>query len=334
MLNVGDVLYNWRYGQLKVKQVENGYFTAERTQSDGIRQSKEGIDDANGFGDLFKDNSPRFQLRSLGHWVHDNADDAICSNNNEQPMTENQKNFVVRFPLDGNLFHKSYYSIIQAQKEAGTKIKVLIGKIKNIESSHKKLKTDYKTVIDKMIRLDFNAYLDAEIEKYPSDEELRKTYTNDKEYSEKMNENIARLRVLNQFRGSSPKSADLKRLEAELKEKNKDEFTNADAENKFNAIIEMMFELIGPELKKYEEEWKALKSELDTLQSADKIIKDIGSISIYSVDKKLWSQVDQLLDKLMESEKKDTQKQLAELEQKVGKYKVLADENYVKPTLF
>lgn len=146
MVNIGDKLYNWRYGELIITNIErtspkHEYIVTKianpnsvvRLDEVSVEEYKHYIDYLRKLNvnekaienvlDLYKtmvklendyliEPVKRFQIESLDHWIHSSFDGALYYNNNEGDMHQYPHNNAMEFPINGLVLNRVFQNHI------------------------------------------------------------------------------------------------------------------------------------------------------------------------------------------------------------------------------
>ncbi len=222
MVNVGDKLFHWRYGELKVTKIENSdndtYVYTKPTDINGIVEDPF---DTN-WNKYLKEETKVFKASAIGYWVHDNMDDAVIGNRNssDNKISQGQAPLAMSFPIKGDVFHKIYEPIVSEYKE----IQRLKKAYKEKENELKKAEKTISKLLDQNDK--------SEIEANKAD------YKNDYEFNNAIKDAEAKCDILKSLLNYADWNAS---IEVALSN-NKLSFNNDNAFNEFKNRMELFVE--------------------------------------------------------------------------------------------
>jgi hypothetical protein len=356
MVNIGDVLYNWRYGALKVLKIEEKfyygeiykYFITDIVDKNGV------VDDpklpGSEWNKYLREPVKIFRVQSLGYWIHTNIDDAICGNIIDPPVDgvpikQGQTPLALQFPIKGHLFHQIHVPFIteilsqlpkipKLIKEVDQNIKDVQNLIQRLPSEYNGYKTSIKKIIDEILIIDFLEFIDELIKNCPSEEEIMKN-SNDAVVKQQIEEAKIRVDILYYLKNNLTKNGfDFKGCQATLIEKEKGEFTNDSAYKDYTVAVDKQIKTVQSEGKVVENRIIALLKKISDVKSTEKIEQVIKSKSenVYSIDRVLIDIINACLDEEIANDNAKYKQGLKEFnaeKDKLNKYNNLADPNYV-----
>lgn len=328
MIMVDDKLYNWRYGELKVTKIDGRYIHTKIIDKTGVAK------DPDDNKKLSIEDEKVFVVDSLDYWIHEDVIGALLRNSNSFTIPQGQIPVAMKFPIDGNLFHKT----IELEKEKCQnnvnelrKIKKEVNnELSEIQAIYDSYKSKVKKIIDDLLRLDPVPYIEGKIKSIPSDEALKSKCNSDDEYKIKIGETLINLRVLSLILESfKNNSYSIERIEDEVNKIGKSEFTNDAAYKEYTEWVHNIILSIDLEIKANEDKRKELLSSLRKIKESKELNKIIDSQKINKIGKELFKEMADCLDKEMREDKFRLETKLSEIEKNLGDYSKLDDPNYV-----
>lgn len=325
MIKVGDRVYNWRYGELKVTGLDNNYVHTNILDKDGI------VDAGETWDTYLREPEKVFLVETFGHWFHDNIEDAVFGNNNNDFSLNQTSPDAMRFPIRGHLFHKYFASIISKYEDTLKSFTDVEAKINGISNEYTKTKNQYKKAVDNLLVVSSANIIEELIDACPSEQSLKDQLKNDHEFLARNNENTARLKVLTYLSKShSENGYDFKECAEIVKANGKSEFTNDAAYKDFTILVEKQVKSISSELHKiFEDKANPLKETAKKISASLKINEAIDAYEINNINKSLLEDIFQILDEEMKVKNSKYESKRNELNVLLKKYEKLTDKKYV-----
>lgn len=303
MVKVGERVYNWRYGELKVTRLDSSYIYTHIMDENGIV----GADDI--IEGHFKLPEIVFSHDSFGYWVHDDPEEALLGNNNNSSFAQYQFDEhctlrkVVFFPIDGGLLHSFFQPYVARYPILKKTLAGLKDRLSTIDSEYKKIKNEFKKVIDKLSEVELNSIMEQLISSSPSEKEL------------KVLRDLAAVLGKHYYQDCVPL----------LISEAKGDFANDAAYKEYTLLVENTVD--GLEI--CENEFNNLKETLKKIKRSKDVISIVDVQQFEALDVNLFDKIMYVIEEDKEKERNESVKKIKEIETSIDRYKRLDDRSYI-----